>query len=132
VEFIDPLVREDGRTIIVKASAPNADNALKAGMFVEARLATAVRNNALVVREDAVQPLRTANIIWVVAEGKASRRAVQLGTRSRGVVEILSGVAAGEQVVVGGLERMGEGMSVAARPMNAAGGDAPPPAGAGG
>jgi hypothetical protein len=41
---------------------------------------------------------------------------VTLGVRSAGVVEILSGVQAGEAVVVGGLERMGEGMPVAPRP----------------
>jgi len=63
-----------------------------------------------------VQPLRTANVIWAVADGKASRRVVQLGTRSQGFVEVLSGVHAGEQVVVGGLERMAEGMPVAPQP----------------
>jgi hypothetical protein len=47
---------------------------------------------------------------------------VELGTRSAGVVEILSGVTEGEQVVVGGLERMAEGMPVAPQPR---GGGAP-------
>jgi membrane fusion protein (multidrug efflux system) len=115
VEFIDPAVQLEGRAIVVKAIAPNGDNALKAGMFVEASLAAATRTNALIVREDAIQPLRTANIVWVVADGKASRRTVQLGSRSNGVVEILDGVKAGEQVVVGGLERMADGMAVAPR-----------------
>jgi multidrug efflux pump subunit AcrA (membrane-fusion protein) len=32
------------------------------------------------------------------------------------MVEVISGVQAGEQVVVGGLERMAEGMAVAPRP----------------
>jgi membrane fusion protein (multidrug efflux system) len=115
VDFIDPVVQPESRTIVVKARAPNPGHLLKAGMFVEARLATATRGDAIVVREDAVQPLRTANVIWAVVDGKASRRVVQLGTRSQGVVEVLSGVAAGEQVVVGGLERMAEGMAVAPR-----------------
>jgi membrane fusion protein (multidrug efflux system) len=97
-------------------------------MFIEARLATATREGAIVVPEDAVQPLRTANVIWVVADGKASRREVQLGVRSQGVVEIVSGVQAGEQVVVGGLERMAEGMAVAPRSRAAAGDTAASPA----
>jgi membrane fusion protein (multidrug efflux system) len=83
-------------------------------MFIEARLATATRMNAIVVPEDAIQPLRTANVVWVADGGKASRRVVQLGARSQGVVEILSGIKAGELVVVGGLERMAEGMPLAA------------------
>jgi membrane fusion protein, multidrug efflux system len=120
VDFIDPVVQPASRTIVVKARAPNGEQLLKAGMFIEARLATATRADAIVVREDAIQPLRTANVVWAVVDGHASRRVVQLGTRSQGVVEILSGVQAGEQVVVGGLERMAEGMPVAPRPATAA------------
>lgn len=115
VDFIDPVVQPANRMIVVKASAPNSDGTLKAGMFIEARLAIATRVGAVVVPEDAVQPLRTANVVWAVVDGLASRRVVNLGTRSRGVVEIVSGVEAGEQVVVGGLERMAEGMPVAPR-----------------
>jgi membrane fusion protein (multidrug efflux system) len=116
VDFIDPVVQGENRTILVKARAPNPNRMLRPGMFIEARLATATRANAIVVPEDAVQPLRTANIVWAVKDGKASRRVVQLGVRSQGVVEVVSGVQAGEQVVVGGLERMSEGMPVGPRP----------------
>ena len=125
VDFIDPVVQNENRTIVVKASAPNPGGQLKPGMFVEARLATTTRANAIVVPEDAVQPMRAANVVWAVVDGKASRRVVQLGVRSAGLVEILSGVQAGETVVVGGLERMGEGMPVAPRPR---GGATAPPA----
>jgi membrane fusion protein (multidrug efflux system) len=116
VDFIDPVVQTANRTIMVKARAPNPNRVLRPGMFIEARLATATRMNAIVVPEDAVQPLRTANVVWVIDGGKASRRVVQLGARSQGVVEVLSGVKAGELVVVGGLERMAEGMPVGANP----------------
>jgi membrane fusion protein (multidrug efflux system) len=125
VDFIDPVVQRDNRMIVVKALARNPEGILKPGMFIEASLATATRSNAVVVPEDAVQPLRTANVVWAVADGKASRRVVQLGTRSQGFVEVLSGVEAGELVVVGGLERMAEGMPLAAQPRDAAPG-APP------
>jgi membrane fusion protein (multidrug efflux system) len=116
VDFIDPVVQEANRTIVVKGRARNADGVLKPGMFIEARLATATRADAVVVPEDAIQPLRTTNVVWAVADGKASRRVVQLGTRSQGFVEVLSGVAPGELVVVGGLERMAEGMPLAPMP----------------
>ncbi|MEO7219854.1 MAG: efflux RND transporter periplasmic adaptor subunit [Gemmatimonadaceae bacterium] len=116
VDFIDPVVQRANRTIMVKGLAPNPGRVLRPGMFIEARLATATRANAIVVPEDAVQPLRTANIIWVVDKGKASRRVVQLGPRSQGFVEVSTGVTAGELVVVGGLERMSEGMPLAGQP----------------
>jgi membrane fusion protein, multidrug efflux system len=116
VEFIDPVVNASSRTILIKARAPNGDGVLRPGMFVEAQLATATRAGAIVVPEDAVQPLRTTNVVWAVVDGKASRREVRIGTRRQGFAEILSGVKGGELVVVGGLERMAEGMAVAPQP----------------
>jgi membrane fusion protein (multidrug efflux system) len=116
VDFIDPVVQPQNRTITVKGLAPNPNRVLKPGMFIEARLATATRASAVVIPEDAVQPQRTNNVVWVVAQGKASRRVVQLGARAQGIVEVLDGVHAGELVVVGGLERMAEGMPLMAIP----------------
>lgn len=115
VDFVDPVVQLPGRTILVKAVVPNPKRELQAGMFIEARLATAVRPSAVVVPEDAVIPLQGATYVWVVADGKATRRQVELGVRTPGYVEVRSGVAADEQVVVGGQERLGEGAPVAAK-----------------
>ena len=115
VDFVDPTVQTESRTILVKGRATNPGGVLKAGMFIEARLATGTRAGAVVVPEDAIQPLRTANVVWAIVGGKASRRTVTLGARTAGLVEVLTGVNAGEMVVVGGLERMNEGMAVAPR-----------------
>lgn len=113
VDFVDPVVRLPGRTIQVKAVVANPKKALLPGMFIEVRLATEVRPDAVVVPEDAILPLQGADYIWTVADSKASRREVTLGVRTPGFVEIREGVQQGEQVVVGGLERLSEGMSVA-------------------
>jgi membrane fusion protein (multidrug efflux system) len=112
VDFVDPVVALPARTIAVKAEVPNPDRDLKAGMFIEVRLATDVRPDAVVVPEDAILPLSGADFVWAVSEGTASRRQVELGVRIPGFVEILNGVDAGDQVVVGGLERLSEGVPV--------------------
>jgi membrane fusion protein, multidrug efflux system len=114
VDFVDPIVQLPGRTIMVKARVPNPKRELQAGMFIEARLATATRPNAVVIPEDAVLPLQGSNFVWVVAEGKATRRQVELGVRTPGFVEVKSGVERAEQVVVGGQERLAEGAAVQA------------------
>ncbi len=114
VDFVDPVVALPARTIKVKAEVPNPERTLKAGMFIEARLATDVRPAAIVVPEDAILPLSGANYVWVIVDGTATRRQVELGVRIPGFVEIESGVEAGEQVVVGGLERLSEGTPVVA------------------
>jgi membrane fusion protein (multidrug efflux system) len=83
-------------------------------MFIEARLATAVRPSAVVIPEDAVLPLQGSNFVWVVADGKATRRQVELGVRTPGFVEVKSGVESQETVVTGGQERLSEGAPVQA------------------
>ena len=113
VDFVDPVVQLPGRTILIKALVPNGRRQLSAGMFAEARLATEVRPRAVVVPEDALLPLQGAFFLWVSKEGKATRRQVGIGVRTPGFVEIRSGVDAGEQVVVGGQERLFEGAPLA-------------------
>lgn len=115
VDFVDPVVQLPGRTITVKALVPNPKRELQAGMFVDVRLATAQRPEAIVVPEDAVLALQGVTVVWVIKDGKATRRPVTLGVRSPGFVEVLDGVEAGEQVVVGGIEKMSEGAAVTAQ-----------------
>jgi membrane fusion protein (multidrug efflux system) len=112
VDFVDPVVQLPGRTIMVKAVVPNPQRTLQAGMFIEARLATEIRPQAVVVPEDAILPLQGSTFVWIVRDNKASRRQVGLGIRTTGFVEVRSGVDAGDQVVVGGLERLSEGAPV--------------------
>lgn len=114
VDFVDPVVQLPGRTITVKAQVPNPRRELQPGMFIEARLTTDVRPSAVVIAEDGVLPLQGTNYVWVVLDGKATRRQVELGVRTPGFVEARNGVEAGEQVVVGGQERLQEGAPVAA------------------
>jgi len=115
VDFVDPVVQLPGRTILVKARVPNPARLLQPGMFIEARLVTAVRPNAVVIPEDAVVPAEGTNAAWVVVDGKADRRKVSLGVRTPGFVEVTDGIKAGEQVVTGGLELLAPGAPVTPR-----------------
>ena len=116
VVFVDPVVELPGRTILIKARVPNPERRLQAGMFIEARLATDIRPNAVVVPEDAILPLQGQTYIWAVKGGKADRRQVTLGVRTAGWVEIQAGsVDAGDSVVVGGAERLFPGANVMAQ-----------------
>ncbi len=114
VDFVDPVVTLPSRTITVKATAANGDGALQPGMFLEARLATERRANATVIPEEAIIPSASASYVWVVVDGQVTRREVELGVRTPGFVEIRRGVTVGEQVVVGGTDRLAEGGKVSA------------------
>jgi membrane fusion protein (multidrug efflux system) len=115
VDFVDPVVQLPGRTVLVKARVPNESRQLRPGMFVEAHLVTAVRPNAVIVPEEAIVPVQGATFVYVVVDAKAKRRQVELGVRTPGFVEVTRGVSVGDQVVVGGLEMLADGMPVMAR-----------------
>jgi len=115
VVFVDPVVALPGRTILIKARVPNTEHRLQAGMFIEARLATDIRPNAVVVPEDALLPMQGSTFIWVIKGGKADRRQVSVGVRTAGWAEVQGGVEAGDSVVVGGGERLFPSAPVMAR-----------------
>lgn len=115
VVFVDPVVALPGRTILIKARVPNGEHQLQAGMFIEARLATDIRPNATVVPEDALLPMQGATFVWVVKDGKATQQQVSVGVRTAGWAEVQGGVQPGDQVVVGGLERLFPNAPVMAR-----------------
>ena len=103
VDFVDPRVELPGRTITVKAVVENPERVLRPGMFVEARLATEVRPDALVVPEEAILPLGGTNYVWAITdEGTVDRIEVELGVRVPGSVEVRGGVTAGQRVVTRG------------------------------
>jgi membrane fusion protein, multidrug efflux system len=90
---------------------------LKPGFFAEVTLATASKKGTLVVPEGAIQASERGFIAYAVEDGKAKARPVQIGLRTgTGVVEILSGVTAGDTVVVEGSDRIGDGVPVQAAP----------------
>lgn len=112
VDFVDPRVQLPSRSITIKAVVPNPRRELASGMFIEARLQTATRPAALVIPEDAVSPFAGAMYVWVIQDAKAQRREVVLGVRTPGYVEIQKGLELGEQVVVGGTDRLQPGAEV--------------------
>ena len=114
VDFVSPSIDPTSRTVMIKARVPNPDRELQAGMFLELRLATATRSDAVVIPEEAVVPLDQGTFVWVVTKGQAERREVTLGVRTPGLVEVRSGIAAGEEVVVAGQVRLQPGAPVSA------------------
>jgi len=86
---------------------------LKPGFFAEVTLAGEKKPDALVVPESAIQASERGFVTFVVQENKARLRPVSLGLHTgTGVVEILSGLAAGETVVSEGSDRLADGMAV--------------------
>lgn len=111
VSFVSPYVDPSTRTVDLKARVPNPGSELRAGQFASVVMELESREG-VVVPEAAVVPRQDRRLVFVVRNGTARQRSVQLGERTRGSVEILSGVSAGDTVVVAGHQRLADGAAV--------------------
>jgi membrane fusion protein (multidrug efflux system) len=111
VGSIDSRVDMATRSVTVRALLANEDGALKPGMFLNVTLANDERE-ALVIPEEALTPEAERQYVFVVTEGKVSRREVRIGVRRPGSVEVLAGLRAGERVIVEGTQKVRDGASV--------------------
>ncbi|PND30520.1 efflux transporter periplasmic adaptor subunit [Achromobacter sp. HZ01] len=111
VYAVSPLVDAGGRSILLRATVANKDAVLRPGMFARVQLLFS-QDKALVAPEAALSPSGETQYVYRVRDGVAERREVTIGERREGRVEILTGVAAGDQLVVSGLQRVTDGAAV--------------------
>ena len=100
VAFIYPTLNAATRTVQVRIEIANPQGLLKPAMFARVELAAGGGNKVLTVPSSAVIDSGTRQVVLVqLAEGRFEPRNVKLGNRSADYVEVLEGIAEGEQVV---------------------------------
>jgi RND family efflux transporter MFP subunit len=101
VERVNPSAEAGSRSISVFVTLPNADGALKGGMFASGTLATSAGADVDVIPASAVIEEGGQSFVHVVRNGKIERRTVILGARSpeRGVVVVREGLERGVPVI---------------------------------
>jgi membrane fusion protein (multidrug efflux system) len=117
VFFIAPVIETATRTALVKARVANPEHELRPGMFANLDLALRLKAEALVIPESAVMASGDRTIIYVVdSNDLAQIRPVTLGIRQAGLVEVATGLKAGERVVAEGIQKIRPGGKVKAVP----------------
>ncbi len=112
VSTIDSRVDPITRSIVIRALFDNKHNQLRPGMFMVAKLTSAVRENAVLIAEEALVSSNDELYVFAVRDGKAIRTNVTTGEQINGSVEILSGLTVGTAVVVGGVQKVRDGSAV--------------------
>jgi RND family efflux transporter MFP subunit len=101
VTRISPSVSQETRTFLVEALLANRDARLKPGFFVQASIASDLREKALFVPEKAVFYRYGVYKVFVVGEGeKLEEREVKTGTQEATRIEILEGLKPGNRVAM--------------------------------
>lgn len=86
-------------------------------MFVSVRMGGAELNNALLVPDTAIGNDQSKRFVFVVGkDDKAEYRQVALGAELDGKRVVTSGLAAGDRVILDGLQKLGPGAPVAPHP----------------
>jgi len=103
IAFVQPTVTGESRTTRVRIELPNRNLQLKPDMYVSVRLFGGTGRSALMVPATAIVDRGQQQFVWVeVSPGSFAPRQITVGARSPERVEILSGLNAGETVVVEG------------------------------
>lgn len=115
VSAISPAIETTSRSFVVEARIDNPDNALRAGMFATARINKEGGSTGIFVPKSAVyNHVPTGSFrSFVIVDGVAKLRTVQLGSEEGDFVQILSGLNADEVVANSNLDQLYEGAKVA-------------------
>jgi membrane fusion protein (multidrug efflux system) len=120
VSIIDPRIDPVTRSVRLTAEFPNADEALRPGMFMSVALEVTVNDNATVVPEEAVVNEGLRQLVFVVGpDNKIERRVITMGQRQQGRIEVVEGLKPGETIVIRGVQRVRPGVAVNPRSVGA-------------
>jgi len=110
--FADAL-NEETRTMHTEIDVENTDGTLKDGMYAEARITLRQHNDALTVPIQALQRNGEGGTVLVVdAQGRIQERQVKLGVESSDRVEVITGLAENDRVIIGNRSEFREGERV--------------------
>lgn len=114
VSEIAPAAESVSRTFLVKLDLPTRPG-LRPGQF--GRVSIPIEETRLPqVPPAAVVARGQLELVFVVKDGRAVLRLIRTGRRSPEAVTVLAGLGAGEEVVVGGADRLTDGQAVEVRP----------------
>ena len=117
LQFTDVSVDESTGMVSLRALFPNPEHILLPGMYVRAIIAEGVDENALLVPQRALRrdPKGQASVLLVDGGGKVEVRLVDVGRTVGDSWQVLSGLKAGDSVIVEGGQNVRPGMSVRIR-----------------
>ena len=113
VRYVSPALQADSRTLLVEAVVPNEDGSLRPGSFATAQIEQAASSQAVLVPGVAVRAVAGTSRVYVVSGDRAEERLVTVGQQVGDLVEITSGLKAGDVVATSNVAQLADGTRVA-------------------
>lgn len=117
LDFLDMSINEATGTAALRAEFPNPQRLLLPGQFVKASIAAGVRPDAILIPQRAIRlSANGASVLVVGDDNVIASRSLRVGELRGGSWEVLEGLAAGDRVIVDGIQklRVGQAVTVAA------------------
>lgn len=111
-----PSLNQQARTLTVEAEVPNGEGLLKPGQFATVRMTQSKPENAVMIPASAVKAEGDVNKVYVIKDGAARERLVQLGLLEGETIQIKQGLSEGEMIATSNLADLYDGIQV--RQMN--------------
>jgi cobalt-zinc-cadmium efflux system membrane fusion protein len=103
ISWVAPSIDPNTHRLAVRADVENLDGALKPGMFANFSIITGTPSAAPAVPQEAMVYEGERACVWVAGDGDTlALREIRAGRISDGMVEVLSGLSAGEKIVTSG------------------------------
>jgi RND family efflux transporter MFP subunit len=112
IGLISPTIDRITRTASVEIIISNRNHRLKPGMFAKVDIIVREKADAILIPTYAVLEQSDVNKVFVVVNGKATSKVVQLGADQGESVEVVSGVDVGDSLVVAGHHKISSGEAV--------------------
>ena len=104
--------QQNSRTLIVEAEVENSSGVLKPGQFASVRILQSRPQPAVLVPARAVRTESGVSRVFVIKDGHAQQRLVQLGQTESDLIEVKGGIAADEQVATSNIDQLSDGIAV--------------------
>lgn len=102
ITYISDILHEATRTVTIRTEVENKDYKLKPGMFARTNIFLGLERHALALPEEAVLDDREEKLVFIKKDGAYHPRRIKLGMKEKGYVQVLAGIAEGEEVVTRG------------------------------
>jgi len=113
---VEPNIDPETRSLRARARSANRDGRLLPGAFADVELAVREIPDALTVPAIAVIPELGSRKVYVVEDGQAVPRLIEIGIRTESEVQVTRGLSAGDRVIVSAIQRLRTGLPVHAVP----------------
>ena len=101
ISYLSPIGVTDTQSMLARAVVENGDGGFLPGLFVTGHVLLSEQPAAVAVKQSALQYIDGKPVVFIEDEDGFEKRDIALGVKDDTMIEIVSGVAAGDKVVVG-------------------------------